>query len=359
MPFQADYFDGISARSRVVIVEIKDEPQAGIAFKVDDDDKFYPPANIRVEGKLGAGKRVIALADGGRLEAFDISELESKLSAPSHTFNKLLHTLENNIGWIAIALSLTIATGWAFLKYGVPKLAEYVVSNTPQTIETNLGEQVLAMFDHEYGYFKASKLPQAKKDSINKGLKEMCAKLGNCPCHRLEFRDGGEIGANALALPGGIMVVTDQLINLGKSDTEVVAVLAHELGHVSHRHAFRRSIQSVLSGLIIAALTGDVSSSASALSGFLLEMQYSQDNENQADAFALSALQKSCLPPRAYADILDRITTEIGDDKLKKSAAAKKNQDDEDQPISDMLSTHPNTKERIKPFLAATQSCHL
>ena len=50
--------------------------------------------------------------------------------------------------------------------------------------------------------------------------------------YQLEFRHGGYIDANAFALPSGIIVMTDELVELAKSDDELISVLAHEIGHV-------------------------------------------------------------------------------------------------------------------------------
>ena len=55
--------------------------------------------------------------------------------------------------------------------------------------------------------------------------------------YRLELRSGEALGANALALPSGIVIMTDDLVALAKSDDEIGAVMAHELGHVRGRHA--------------------------------------------------------------------------------------------------------------------------
>ncbi len=55
----------------------------------------------------------------------------------------------------------------------------------------------------------------------------------------VEFRASPIIGANAFALPGGIVIVTDQLMQLAEHDDEILAVLAHEIGHVKHRHVLR------------------------------------------------------------------------------------------------------------------------
>ncbi len=243
-----------------------------------------------------------------------------------------------------------------FLQHGVPKLAEYVAKVTPPSMETRLGEQVLKGLDHRFGYFSTSNIEKKRQNKIGLALETLCG-VNPCPDYQLHFRDGGLIGANALALPGGMMVVTDGLIEIAKNDDEIIAVLAHELGHIKQRHAFRQSIQGTLSGLVLAAITGDVSSLGSGLPAALMQMRYSRGHELEADAFALAALQQSCLPPRAFADILFRLQNQhIGSDE-KKSKGKKGKQKEAYNPISDMLSTHPNTLERIKPFLEAKSPC--
>lgn len=163
------------------------------------------------------------------------------------------------------------------------------------------------------------------------------------------------------------MVMTDQLITLSKNDTEVVAVLAHELGHVKQRHAFRQSLQGVLAGLILAAVTGDVSSVASGLPAALMQMKYSRAHEIEADVFALNAMQAACLPPKAFADILQRLQNQAQDveyaDKTKKPQAehhVKGNKSKPTKPdaMSEILASHPDTQARIKPFLTAKQDCN-
>jgi Zn-dependent protease with chaperone function len=359
MSFQADFFDGVSARAHQVLVLIEHGNNPGITFDIDQGESlFYPFPAITIQAKLGQGKRLINLSDGGRLEAFDIHELEALLASNTSAFNSLINYLENHLGWVALSLALTIFAGWGFLKYGVPALAEQVVKATPASMEIKLGEEVLKGLDHKMGYFSASKTPLPQQKNISNVLENLCNKLRSCPWHRLEFRDGGAIGANAFALPGGIIVVTDQLVLLAQNNTEVVSVLAHELGHVKQRHAFRQSIQGVLSGLILAAITGDVSSTASGLGGFLVEMNYSQVHESEADGFALNAMQTACLPPKAYADILLRLDaelTETKDQQVKSNDNMALKQKLE--ALGNLLSTHPNTKERVKPFLHAKQNC--
>ena len=75
------------------------------------------------------------------------------------------------------------------------------------------------------------------------------------------------MGANAVALPAGIIIMTDALVELSENDEELAAVLAHEIGHVRNRHALRALLQnSVVAGSII-LVTGDASSAGSIAAG--------------------------------------------------------------------------------------------
>jgi Zn-dependent protease with chaperone function len=377
MAFQAEYYDGVSARAKVVWVSVETGAQPAISFVSDGETQRFNLIDLYVQAKLGGIKRLIDLPDGGRLEAKELSELEAAMPTKTNIFWRGLHYVENHLGWVFASMVFTVIIGWSFLQYGVPAMAEYVAKATPPEMEAKIGDQVLTGLDSKIGYFSASKTPANRKASLEKALGELCTAIKTCPQYRLEFRDGGVIGANAFALPGGIMVVTDQIVTLSKNDTELVAVLAHELGHVKQRHAYRQSIQGVLSGLIFAAITGDVSSIASGLPAALMQMKFSRQHETEADNFALAALQKACLPPKAFADILQRLemqmmgemTSEKNEKNINKNAqklpkpiphAEKKHERESTENQADvgqMMSTHPDTHERIKPFIAAKQTC--
>ncbi len=350
MTFQADYFDGHSARARSVLVQALPAPESVIVFESEGRHYRYAFSEIHLQAKLGATRRLVDLPDGSRLEANQLNELEAAMQSRRNIFWGAVHYLENHMGWVMVALIGTVLAGWMFLQFGVPRLAEYVAQATPPNVERKLGEQVLEGFDHKMGYLSPSKIAPQKQNEVRLAMTGLCTRIGGCPNYRLEFRDGGMIGPNAFALPGGIMVVTDDLIKLSKNDTEVVAVLAHEMGHVKGRHAFRQSIQGALAGLVLAAVTGDVSSMASGLPAAVLQMRYSRALETEADEFAMQSLQKACLPPKAFADILLRLTQAPVTKDNKKQAQRQ-------EPITDILSTHPDTLDRIKPFMLAKPAC--
>ena len=79
------------------------------------------------------------------------------------------------------------------------------------------------------------------------------------PRHRLVFRKS-RIGPNAFALPGGTMVMTDQLVELVDHDDAVLTgVLAHELGHLQARHGMRMLVQATAIGAVSSLVFGDFS----------------------------------------------------------------------------------------------------
>jgi Zn-dependent protease with chaperone function len=83
-------------------------------------------------------------------------------------------------------------------------------------------------------------------------------------------------------------VITDDLVKIAKSDDEIIAVLAHEIGHVRGRHALRQLLQAAGISALAVAVLGDVSSFSAILGAApaLLHAKHSRDFEREADTFA-------------------------------------------------------------------------
>jgi Zn-dependent protease with chaperone function len=143
-----------------------------------------------------------------------------------------------------------------------------------------------------------------------------------------------------MALPSGTIVVTDGLLDLSGVDDEIVAVLAHEAGHVRHRHGLRLLWQSSFIGVGLTWLLGDVSMLAAGASSALLQAKYSRDLEREADAYAADVLDRNDIPRAHFTRILQR---------LQESAEAKLGRN---PGVFDYLSSHPLTSERIEAIQA-------
>ncbi|MFN9548281.1 MAG: M48 family metallopeptidase [Cyanobacteriota bacterium] len=140
-------------------------------------------------------------------------------------------------------------------------------------------------------------------------------------------------GANAMALPGGVILVCKELLEVLGSESELVAVLAHEIGHIELSHTF-----DVVRFQLLARRTGEepLGSLADAALHVLLQNTYSKAAEHEADDYAFALLLASRYDPaglaRGFAS-LNRASGEM-------SAAGDRGRARFD-PLGDFSRTHP------------------
>ena len=97
---------------------------------------------------------------------------------------------------------------------------------------------------------------------------------------------------NALALPGGRIVVFAGLLQRVRSENEMATILAHELGHFKHRDHLRGMGRGLVFA-VLSTLLGDSDGALSRLVGRSVqvsELSFSRDQESAADSFALDVL---------------------------------------------------------------------
>ena len=130
------------------------------------------------------------------------------------------------------------------------------------------------------------------------------------PVHQILFRKSRDkgMGPNAFALPGGTIVVTDELVELlDDNDDAVLGVMAHELGHVEHRHGMRLFVQSSLLGVLTGWVLGDFSGLMGTAPVVLGRAAYSRDAAREADAAAVALLKASRISPLVMVTFFEKL----------------------------------------------------
>lgn len=359
----ADYFDGLSARRIAATITVADD---WVIVAHDAISKQYQRNAVRVQPQLLGAPRRIEFPDGSAAVVADHAALEAAFGISGKA--TLAHRLESHLGFVFVALiGVVIAVALGYL-FGVPWAAREIAQRLPIKIESQLGDVSLTSLDGVI--FKASELDARTKSDISVAFAQLrtAADLPNSV--RLEFRQGGWMGANAFALPGGVVVVTDQLVNAMREVPETAAVLAHELGHVHHRHGLQRVLQSSITALAAAAIYGDVASLTTVVVSVptvLVQSAYSRDAEREADAFAFALLKQTGQSPRAFARAMatlekaqieavrkSELRKKLGlsppeeTSKSPEHADTKTPRDDKKNDGVSYLSSHPDTSDRIR-----------
>jgi Zn-dependent protease with chaperone function len=329
---EGHYHDGLS--SRVRHVEVCFYPDGSVTIEGEDLSVRLSLHELRISPRLGRTPRVLTLPDGASCEVPDDDTLDHRLAAApaSSGAPRIVALLERYWSTALLAVAVSAASLLLIIQFGVPALAHRVAHGLPTAVDEALGEGALNALDE--AFFEPSNLDDATRAELREIFSSLESQSGAELKPQLVFRDGGVIGANAFALPSGIVIVTDQLVTLAEDNDQVAGVLAHELGHVVHRHALRSVLQQMGVAVMIAAAMGDVasiSSLAAALPVVVVELQYSRRFEREADAYAVSLLEEHGLPPDALAEMLERLSEETGE-----------------IGIPEYLSTHPDTRKRTR-----------
>jgi len=142
-------------------------------------------------------------------------------------------------------------------------------------------------------------------------------------------------GVNAFASPGGIVHITRGALGLIRSEAELAAVLAHEIGHVAHKH----TVNAIKKNRTVQLGTNEslsnrapfVDKLANKAYEMVLENKFDRGDEMDADKVSVTLTEKAGYAPGTLAAFLTRL-----DERNK------------DQPAQNgLFASHPETKERI------------
>ncbi|MBC7804144.1 MAG: M48 family metallopeptidase [Candidatus Parcubacteria bacterium] len=332
---RALYFDGRSSEGREVSLSL--DGAGVLLLRGEGISVGFPLDKVRASGRIGSSQRHLYFPDGSKCETADNDAVDRLFEARPRAFAQTLHRWESSLAYVLAAAVITVVSAFAAIYWGIPALAKQVAFSMPAATDALIGRDALAALDRFV--FSPSALPPERQAALRKLHEGMAAGSGaakeETAAYRLEFRRGGRAGANALALPAGIVVMTDELVALSQDDGELEAVLAHEIGHLRQRHVLRQLLQNSATALLVAVTMGDVmslTSLAAAAPTLLLHAKFSRDFEREADDYAFEHLARRGIPPGKFGAILQRMD--------------EKRPGEKDAP--DFLSTHPGTRERIE-----------
>lgn len=332
----ANYFDGRTARA--VPVQARFDADGSLELSAADGTvRRFAAHEVQIESRLGNAHRLIRLPDDQHCEVSANDELDAALAAAGRSGrSKWLHRLESSWRLVVVGLLVLVLGTIAVVRWGLPWAAERLAYSLPIEVNEQIGREALALLDQVA--FKPSALPPERQDALRAAFRDFLTRNGDTYPYRVQFRGAPKLGANALAFPSGEIVLTDELVKLAADDRELVAVFAHECGHIQRRHGLRTVLQNSAVVLLFSLISGDISSVTalgSALPTLMLQSKYSRVFEAEADQHAIVSLQRAGIKPRYLSDLLEKLEANRPEQAV-------------DGKWLDYVRSHPPTPERIR-----------
>jgi Zn-dependent protease with chaperone function len=359
---RARWFDGRSSQARPALLRLAGDARGRASLRLHPLDAagaapidmaagtfFWPDT---WEPGAGSTRLTVDLGPHGSVEVEGL-HWERALQACGARAG-MAQRLQRRWRWIAGALLCLALVIWAFTRWGTPLLAGQLARIAPLDWEHSISQEALAQLERQ-GILKPSRIDRARRAELQARFAELSARAlpalrpdaSYAPAIEVQFRAG--MGANAFALPGGTVVLTDGMVELarreGLGDEALMGVLAHEAGHVLHRHGTRRVIELGILNAGSALVLGDASGLAATGGTLLAALAYSRDHEREADCFALAMMQATAQPLPPMAALLRAAD---------KAHAAAKGGPAELQ--IEWLQTHPDTAARADAIEAGNRA---
>jgi predicted Zn-dependent protease len=283
---------------------------------------FYTGEEVRLE-RGGDLPETLLIPDTGFLES--LHEVAPHVGLRFHDPGRRRARLR----WTIVAAVAVIAATAAIYAWGIPALAALAAARVPVAWEESVGRSAIA--------YLAPPERRCADARLGAAMDEMVRRLtapGPPVPYTLRVHVVNRTVVNALAVPGGYVVIFHGLLERTRTPEELAGVLAHELQHVLRRHATRAVIQDVSTGLLLMALTGDVTGPLAyglQTARTLGDLRYSRRAEEEADIEGMKMLLAARVDPAGMITFFETMQKEEGS-----QAAA-----------LTYLSTHPMPAERI------------
>lgn len=228
----------------------------------------------------------------------------------------------------AAMLSIFLLLLGAYL-WGLPAASRHLTARVAPAWEAQVGRQAVRQLSREH--------PRCDSPPANAAVRDLVRRLaaaapGSPYRFHVVILDSPDI--NALAAPGGYLVLYSGLVRRTRNADELAGVLAHEMQHVLQRHSTQALFRQAGAALLLSALLGDAHGVGAVLlqaAGNLQDLHYSRRNESDADRGAVLMMAKARINPAGLIDFFQDLRRVRGD----VSGAAR------------YFSTHPPTGDRI------------
>ena len=322
--YQIKFFDGetpesISAHARIVDQTLVIENQQGQQIDI------WPLKNLSFDpNHLDRSFIMCTSEKNARIQIVDPDLSKYIPSLQINSLNQFLETKK------FIAISIVVLIGLFVLTFfSLERISRSIAKKIPTSWENKIANNI----KYE-DYFDICVNKHPVLDELNEKFSPAMQSLNTSDIKILVAKMSM---ANAFALPGGTIVLSNKLLAEAETFEEIIGILAHEKGHLHERHHLQGLVRASLVTALFSVVTGDVSAfviDPSLLAGFV-NLKYDRMAETEADQYAINFLKAQNISNLGLIHFFQR--QEPSDDEVDKALVN----------IPDFISTHPNDEKRI------------
>ena len=272
----------------------------------------------------------VRLPDGSSLEIAD-DRFARQLAARS---GRLLAFFERHLVLLAALLLAASLVPYAFHRLALPAMTPMIAERLTVEDIRQLEDRIFAQLVQAefFEILEGDEYVHQRALIADQGARLAAAVADSEFSYQFILVSGRRFGANAFALPGGRVLVTDRLADL-LTEGQLAGVLAHEIAHIELRHSMNALIRSSVFGAFMLLMLGDIWSIV--LPSAISDLAYSRADELAADCQAASYLAAAGMDPQLIGSALEEL---FGDSRIA-------------EPLR-YLSTHPDRQQRRENLLA-------
>ena len=307
------YFDGTHSAPSVVTLTVDEDIRSLVGLFESGAEIRWPLAEIREVPDQAGGDQLVLQLSNDPVRRIILTDHSLAPRLPNRHKRPKVTKRGPLIGW-AVAAVASVALIIFVL---VPTMANQLARFIPPEGERALGAVTLNQIRTALDQTGLNPVPVCDNPEGLAALAKMETRLQNAlpNAQTLTVSVLDHDMINAFALPGNYIVFFRGLIEKAQTPEEVAAVFAHEIGHVVSRDPTRHALRSAGSLGVLGLLFGDFAGGAAVLllAERLIEAQYSQEAEADADVFAHAVLVEAKIAPAALATMFERFR-ELGGD---------------------------------------------
>ena len=241
---------------------------------------------------------------------------------------------------IILLTIIVLVIGYRFLFISFSSTLVYLF---PHNWEKKIGESTYKTLSSTI--LEKSEIPEKRKADLREKSQKVFKHSNLYKNPEIKFNKSNILGPNALALPGGPIIITDDLVKLLKDDELILAIIAHEIAHIKERHSLQQIVEVAgLSSIawMIFGLDESILEEIVFIGINVWSLKKSRDLEKDADLMALKFLEKTGMSKKGFIRAIEKLSNYYClKTKIKKSKCR-------DEIKSGWLSTHPTGAERLK-----------